>query len=53
VARSLLDARSDGVERAVLFTGDANIAARKAYAALGFRRVGDYRLSILQDPVNF
>ncbi|HET6444086.1 MAG TPA: GNAT family N-acetyltransferase [candidate division Zixibacteria bacterium] len=51
VAASLLDARESGVETAVLFTGDANIPARKAYAALGFKRIGDYRLSILKEPV--
>ncbi|MGB3715703.1 MAG: GNAT family N-acetyltransferase, partial [Candidatus Promineifilaceae bacterium] len=51
VAASLLDACSEGVETAVLFTGDANKPARKAYAALGFRRIGDYRLSILRDSV--
>jgi predicted GNAT family acetyltransferase len=52
VASSLLDARNEGVEKAVLFTGDANVPARKAYAALGFRRIGNYRLSILRDPVS-
>jgi predicted GNAT family acetyltransferase len=52
VAASLLDARDAGVETAVLFTGDTNIPARKAYAALGFKRIGDYRLSILKEPVS-
>jgi RimJ/RimL family protein N-acetyltransferase len=52
VAVSLLDAGNEGVEKAVLFTGDGNLAALKAYAALGFKRIGDYRLSILRDPVD-
>jgi len=51
VAASLLDARNEGAEMAFLFTGDSNIPARKAYEALGFERIGDYRLSILSEPV--
>lgn len=42
VAGSLVDARAEGVARAILFTGDDNAAARAAYLALGFRIVGDY-----------
>ncbi len=42
VAGSLLDARAEGVRRAILFTGDDNVAARAAYLALGFDIVGDY-----------
>ena len=48
VAVSLLDARQQGVERSVLFTGEDNVGARKAYAALGFQRIGDYRIVILR-----
>lgn len=44
VAASLLDARAEGAERAILFTGDDNVPAVKAYAALGFRRIGDHRI---------
>jgi N-acetylglutamate synthase-like GNAT family acetyltransferase len=51
VAVSLLDARSEGVEKAMLFTGEENIAAQKAYVALGFRHVGDYRILLLRVPV--
>lgn len=47
VAASLLDARSEGVEKAVLFTGERNIAAPKAYTALGFLQIGGYRLLLL------
>ena len=42
VAGSLLDARRDGVTRAVLFAEDP--AAKRAYLPLGFRVVGDYGL---------
>ncbi len=44
VAASLLDARDEGVERAILFTGDDNVPAIRAYAALGFQRIGDHRV---------
>ena len=43
VAASLLCERAAGVERAVLFTEEANYAKR-AYEAIGFRVVGDYGL---------
>jgi ribosomal protein S18 acetylase RimI-like enzyme len=42
VAGSLVAARERGVERAILFTGDDNVAAASAYRAIGFRVVGDY-----------
>ena len=48
VAVSLLDARAEGVGRAVLFTGDSNVPAIRAYAALGFRRIDDYRIVLLR-----
>ncbi|MEZ4662535.1 MAG: GNAT family N-acetyltransferase, partial [Caldilineaceae bacterium] len=44
VAASLLDARAEGVEKAILFTGQDHIAAQTAYRALGFQLIGDYRL---------
>lgn len=44
VAGSLLHARERGVRRAVLFTGDRNRAAQRAYEAIGFRRIGAYGL---------
>lgn len=46
VAGSLLEARAQGVVRAVLFT--ENPAARRAYEALGFQRVGEYGLVIFR-----
>jgi predicted GNAT family acetyltransferase len=50
VAGSLLAARDGGVRRAVLFTGEHNIAAKRAYAALGFQRVGDWAIVLFADP---
>ena len=49
VAGSLAAARDAGVPLAVLFTGEDNRAARKAYQAIGFRRVGDYGIVILAE----
>ena len=48
VAGSLLDARRDGVQRAVLFAEDP--AAKRAYLAVGFRVVGEYGLLLFQQP---
>jgi len=50
VAGALLAARADGVRRGVLFTGENNVPAQRAYAALGFRRVGDWALIFLETP---
>jgi ribosomal protein S18 acetylase RimI-like enzyme len=47
VAGSLLEARKQGVQRAVLFADPRNPAAKRAYLALGFRIVGDYGLVLL------
>ncbi len=41
VAGSLLEAKSQGVERAVLFTNHSNYAAQAAYRAIGFRETGE------------
>jgi RimJ/RimL family protein N-acetyltransferase len=49
VAGALLAARAEGVRRGVLFTGETNVAAQRAYAALGFTRVGDWALIFLQN----
>jgi ribosomal protein S18 acetylase RimI-like enzyme len=51
VAASLLDARSEGAEKAILFTGENNLAAQRAYTALGFRHIGDYRILLLHSPI--
>jgi predicted GNAT family acetyltransferase len=50
VAGSLLAARAEGARRGVLFTGEENVAAQRAYAAIGFRRVGDWGLLFLARP---
>jgi uncharacterized protein len=49
VAGSLLAVAPAGVGRAILFTGEDNLAARRAYEAIGFRRIGDYGLILFQD----
>lgn len=51
VASHLLAAREAGATMAVLFTDDANVSARRAYAALGFEAIGRYRLLLLDGPV--
>ena len=51
VATSLLDARAEGAGKAILFTGEGNVAAQTAYEALGFRCIGDYRLLLLRSPI--
>jgi RimJ/RimL family protein N-acetyltransferase len=52
VAAALRDAKMDGVHRAILFTDDENEAAQTAYRALGFQRVADWGLVLLQEPVH-
>jgi RimJ/RimL family protein N-acetyltransferase len=51
VAQSLLDMRMLGIERSLLFTGDDNPAAQRAYRAIGFQRIGDYRIVMLAEPL--
>ncbi|MBN1877616.1 MAG: GNAT family N-acetyltransferase [Anaerolineae bacterium] len=51
VAASLLDARAEGVKQAILFTDEENVPAQKAYTALGFQHIGDYRLVLLNTGV--
>ncbi|MDZ7957489.1 MAG: GNAT family N-acetyltransferase [Aulosira sp. DedQUE10] len=41
VAGSLLEARSHGVERAILFTNRENLAAQAAYRGIGFQATGE------------
>lgn len=51
VAASLLDAKAEKAIQAILFTAEDNFPAQKAYVALGFQRIGTYRLTILNKPV--
>jgi len=51
VAASLLDARREGAHTAILFTGEGNLPAQKAYRALGFRHIGDYRMVFYEPPI--
>ncbi|HAI29666.1 MAG TPA: N-acetyltransferase, partial [Thalassospira sp.] len=46
VAKTLLAVRARGVKRAILSTDSE--AAAKAYEALGFKKVGRYRLALLR-----
>lgn len=50
VAASLIDARNEGAQTAILFTGIENYPAQKAYTALGFDHIGDYRILLLKRP---
>ena len=50
VAASLLAARADGARLGVLFTGDDNLPAQRAYSALGFSHIGAFRLVLLRQP---
>ena len=50
VAASLLDARAEGIESSILFTGVRNIPAQKSYEALGYRHIGAYRLILVRAP---
>ncbi len=52
VATSLLDARKENIDKAILFTGIKNIPAQKAYLSLGFEQVGDYRIVLIHEPLN-
>jgi hypothetical protein len=40
------------VRSSILFTGDDNAAAQRAYLALGYVPIGDYRLAFLQMPMS-
>lgn len=49
VAGALLMAKENGVDTAVLFTGENNIAALRAYRKIGFAPVGDYGLVLFDE----
>ncbi len=51
VATSLIDARNQGVDKAILFTGENNKPAQIAYEALGFQHIGDYRILFLKSSI--
>lgn len=51
VAASLRDAHVKGIGKGVLFTGETNFAAQRAYRALGFQKIGDYRILLFRTPV--
>lgn len=51
VAQSLLDARAEGIQTGILFTGQENVAAHKAYIGIGFRVIEEYGLVLYREPV--
>lgn len=51
VAGSLLEAKANGVGRGVLFTAIENTPAQRAYEALGFKRLGEFRIVLYKRPV--
>lgn len=51
VAGSLIEARANGVPLCVLFTAWDNLPAQRAYDALNFKRVGEYRLLMFSHPM--
>lgn len=48
VAGALAIARGEGVSRSILFTGEHNHPALRAYAAIGFTPVGDFGLVLFE-----
>lgn len=50
VAAALQTARAEGVSTGILFTEETNTPARRAYEALGFRAIGDYRITLVNLP---
>lgn len=50
VAGALDQARREGVARAVLFTGEDNLPAQRAYEAIGFTRIGAYGIVFYPPP---
>ncbi len=50
VAMTLQKARQEGARKAILFTDTP--AAIKAYEAIGFEKIGTYRLALLKQPID-
>ena len=46
ISQQLLDMRSDGRARAILFTDEENVAAQRAYEAIGFEKIGLFGMFI-------
>lgn len=49
VAGQLRIARDEGATRSVLFTGEENHAAQRAYESIGYRRAGEYGLVLFAE----
>jgi predicted GNAT family acetyltransferase len=50
LAYTLHQEKLKGTKQAILFTN--NPAAIKAYLSIGFRKIGNYRLALLEKPIN-
>jgi predicted GNAT family acetyltransferase len=50
LAYTLMEEKRKGTKKAILFTD--NLAAIKAYQAVGFKKIGDYRLALLEKPIS-
>ena len=50
LAYTLYQEKLKGTKQAILFTD--NPAAIKAYLAIGFKKIGNYRLALLEKPIN-
>ncbi len=51
LAYTLYEESLNGIKQAILFTN--NPAAIKAYLAVGFKRIGNYRLALLEKSIKF
>jgi uncharacterized protein len=49
VAASLLDMQAKGYDQSILFTGEDNWPAQRAYEGLGYRHIGDYHIALLRE----
>jgi GNAT superfamily N-acetyltransferase len=50
LANTLIEEKTKGTNKAILFTD--NPAAIRAYEAIGFKIMGDYRLALLKEPIH-
>ncbi|HPT57477.1 MAG TPA: GNAT family N-acetyltransferase [Casimicrobium sp.] len=50
VAGALMQAFNDGFSEAVLFTGNENVPAWRAYEAIGFRAIDEFCVALLAQP---
>lgn len=53
VAGALRIAWEKGARRSVLFTGNENLSAQRAYTAIGYQRTGEYAIVLFREPQPF